>query len=85
MKLNIGTYEVEVNITNSAFPNFTTEQVTKSVLNMLVLKLYKAADKYAEDGYEFLSKQICEEAGDLFAALDAEGYYDEVKTERAAG
>lgn len=76
MKLKIGYYEVEVSARKSWTSNESED--TKAFLNELSLFLSKAARQNEAEGYNANAKAAREMSDDIYMALKAVGYYDDV-------
>lgn len=81
MKLKIGYYEVEISARKSWNPNEGLD--TKPFLNELSLFLWKAATQNASEGYDANAQAAKEMSDDIYMALKAVGYYDDVNLSEA--
>ena len=79
MKIDLGTYEIDIRVKYNGEKRYNA-RATMGFLNTLSL-LYGEAAELAESQYPELGKAIYyrNPAHRIFKALDAEGFYDDVR------
>lgn len=75
MKVTINYYEVEIEVKNSLY---SSKDATGALLNQIALWCYEASRQYKRDGYDALSDSARESGNQIFNALKAEGYFNDV-------
>lgn len=78
MKLTIGDYEVEVKARHMCHDR-TNAADAKAFLNHISSSFFQASLKSKELGWEWRAEDETKMAADIYDALDAKGYYDNVK------
>lgn len=75
MKVTIGYYEAEIEAKDSPYKS---KDATGALLTQIALWCYEASRQYRRDGYDALSDSAREAGNQIFNALKAEGYFNDV-------
>ena len=78
MKINIGTYEVDIKVKREGKDRCNAEDV-KAFLNEVASAYYNAAEYDSMRGVHLAAKREKVMHDDIFNVLDAMGYYDAYK------
>lgn len=76
MKLEIGSYVVDINAYDGRWHKRNNKSDTEGFLNEISMYLSDGAEKNREYGYDALAKTADKYAHDIYIALDAVGVYD---------